>query len=137
MIMEGGGMRILEGVWSCESFISGGVALSEDVRKTLRLELAGTYYRMFREGRLIHEGFYTMDEAKDPKELLVTSPETGRTYTLIYHFDGDQLVTCSDLFGEVTPREFASNPPVSLIASEPGSVKVLHVWKRIPPASEP
>ena len=130
-------MGILEGLWSCESYTSGGVALREDVRKSLRLELTGTHYRMFRGGSLIHEGLYSMDEDKEPKELLVTSPQTGRTTTLIYRFDGDQLVTCSDLFGEVTPMEFASNPPASLIASEPGSVMVLHVWRRIPPASEP
>ena len=129
-------MRILEGLWSCESYTSGGVALREDVRESLRLELTGTHYRMFRGGSLIHEGLYSVDEVKDPKELLITSTQTGRTSTLIYRFDGDRLVICSDLFGEVIPKVFTSNPPVSLIASEPGSVMVLHVWKRILPPSE-
>ena len=130
-------MGILEGVWSCLSSTSGGVNLREDVRKSLRLELAGTDYRMFREGRLIGECLFSLDEAKDPKEMHITSPQTGRTSTVIYRFDGDQLVTCTDLFGEVIPKEFASSRPASLFASEPGSVMVLQVWKRTMPASEP
>jgi uncharacterized protein (TIGR03067 family) len=129
-------MGVLEGVWSCLSYTSGGVTLREDVRKSLRLELAGTHYRMFREGKLIHEGLCSVDEAKDPTEIHITSPQTGRTRTLIYRFDGDQLVTCSDLFGEVTPKAFASSPPASLFSSEPGSVMVLQVWKRTTPSNE-
>ena len=122
-----GEMDNLEGVWTCSSWISGGVSPRDEVRASLRLELTGTHLRMFRAGKFLGERKYVIDESKDPNQIDLVSLETeGKTIPGIYSLEGDTLILCAELFGENRPKAFTS---------EPGTWNDLKIWKRVDPDS--
>jgi uncharacterized protein (TIGR03067 family) len=100
----------LQGTWLPTSAELGGRAFPEEVRKTIRLEMAGNQYTAI-VGKSVDKGDLKLDPSAKPKALDITGtegPNKGKTILAIYERTGDTLRICYDLSGKNRPKEFAS-----------------------------
>jgi uncharacterized protein (TIGR03067 family) len=113
----------LDGTWIPESAVLGGSPFSEEIRKTIKLELKGDNY-VATVGGTIDKGTIKLKPGTDPKQMDITGiegPTKGKTVPAIYEHDGDTLRVCYDLSCKEYPTEFKSKE---------GTLLYLVVYKR-------
>ena len=102
---QGGG---LDGTWLPTAAELGGKMFPDEVRKSIRLVIAGDKYKVT-IGDKVDEGTVKRDPEAEPKQLDITGtdgPNKGRTILAIYELTGDTLRVCYDLGGKNRPTEF-------------------------------
>jgi len=100
----------LQGTWVPVGAELGGRTFPDEVRHTIRLEVAGSTYAVT-IGPAVDRGTLTLDESVTPHRLDITGiegPNAGRTIQAIYEQEGDALRICYDLSGAGRPTAFQS-----------------------------
>lgn len=98
----------LDGTWLPESAELGGRPFPEEIRKTIKLVLAGDNYTAT-IGPTTDKGTVKLKADAQPKQMEikgVEGPTKGKTIPAIYEHDGDTLRVCYDLSGKDYPTEF-------------------------------
>jgi uncharacterized protein (TIGR03067 family) len=114
----------LAGTWSCVSAVNDGKAIAEATVKQLRLTMTKDRYKTERGEDVLFDSTYTIDAAKDPKQINMFGTEgenKGKAAQGIYALDGDTLKICYTMPGKDRPTTFESKP---------GSAATLVIWKR-------
>jgi RNA polymerase sigma factor (sigma-70 family) len=113
----------LQGAWVLVWLVNGGEKSPPDPARDLRLELTDKTFRSDHGGRLFRQATYTIDPARDPKWMDITSPGDygGHLCRGIYRIAGDELTLCYARPGGERPTRFES---------QPGSGVSLALWKR-------
>ena len=104
-------MATVEGLWACQSAILFGVSTDKNVISSMTLELADGRYRATREGMLVYEATYTLDETTNPKSITIVPLEKKHKRMAmlgIYELDGPTFTLCLSIDGR-RPRSFTSN----------------------------
>lgn len=117
----GGGIR---GTWTAVSAERNG-APADDI-KGHRLTLQGDRFTIRSKGKLVYQGTFRLDPSKIPATIDFTNTRgdaKGKVWQGIYSLDGDGLKICDNADDTAKPRPAA-------FATEPGSGKVLVVFKR-------
>jgi uncharacterized protein (TIGR03067 family) len=100
----------MQGTWVPVGAELAGKPFPEEVRHTIRLEVAGSTYTVT-IGPAVDRGTLTLDASVTPHRLDITGtegPNAGRTIRAIYEQEGDALRICYDLSGESRPTTFQS-----------------------------
>jgi uncharacterized protein (TIGR03067 family) len=111
-----GDAKALRGTWLPSSAALAGREWSEQLLKSMRLELTDGHYTVTVNGRP-DKGTCKIDTTKKPKTLDITGtdgPNKGRTILCIYEINGDTLKVCYDMSGKRRPTEFQSRPDSQL-----------------------
>ena len=106
----------MEGTWTPAEAELAGEKFSEEVRKTIKLEIKGDKYTVT-VGKKTDKGSTKIDPAATPKTLDITGtegPNKGKTILAIYELDGDTLRVCYDLSGKNRPTEFKTQAKTQL-----------------------
>jgi uncharacterized protein (TIGR03067 family) len=123
--MIGGMASDIVGEWSCVSAVIDGNPLDEKVAAMLTLKMTAERYRTERDGVVLFDSSYTLDESREPKriEMIGTEGEfAGKVAMGIYAIEGEIMKMCYTMPGGERPGEFES------VA---GSGRFMIVWKRI------
>jgi uncharacterized protein (TIGR03067 family) len=103
-------LKELNGVWAPDSAVMGGVNMSKDELKAIKLALTdGKYVMTNAIGD--DKGEFKVDASTDPKSMDIEGkegPNKGRKFPCIYKLSGDELTICYDLSGKARPAEFQS-----------------------------
>lgn len=113
----------LDGTWLPESAELSGKAFPDEVRKMIKLVIAGDQYTAT-VGKSVDKGTCKVNPDAKLKELDITGadgPNKGKTILCIYDLDGDTLRVCYDMSGKGRPTEFKTTE---------GSPLFLVVYKR-------
>ncbi len=103
-------MGEIDGNWRCQSCLTNGVQPRKDVIESIKVELRDGRYRLWRGERLLSDIHYSVDAAKEPKEIDLHGREpVARTTPGIYSIDSDILTLCFHMFGEFRPSAFRSD----------------------------
>jgi len=111
-------LKSVVGKWTVEKAELGGVDRTE-LFKALKFEiLEGAKYSV-EIGKEKDEGTFTVDPAKSPKEIDITStagPNKGKLIKAIYKIDGDTLTVCYELGTDkgTRPEKFESKPKTAV-----------------------
>ena len=100
----------LAGTWTPTAAELSGEPFPEEVRKTIKLVLAGDKYTTM-VGKTTDMGTFKLYPAKTPKAMDIIGgegPNKGKTFLAIYELKGDTLRVCYDLLGKNRPTEFAT-----------------------------
>ena len=114
----------LSGTWSCVAATVDGKALAKETTDLLRLTLTQNRYKTEKGSEVLFESTYTLDPAKDPKQINMIGTEgdlAGKEAQGIYSLDGDVLRICYVMPGINRPAAFESRT---------GSKAFLVVWQR-------
>ena len=106
----------IEGTWLPSAAELGGKEFSEEVRKSIRLEVKGDRYSVT-VGTQPDRGTCKLDPKAEPKALDITGtegPNKGKTIPAIYERDGDTLRVCYNLGGKERPTKFATKAGTQL-----------------------
>jgi uncharacterized protein (TIGR03067 family) len=121
---RGDDVKNIIGNWSCVSATVDGKPLGEKVVASLRLKMTAERYRTERDGEVLFDSTYKLDQEKSPRwiEMIGTEGDAaGKAGLGIYKLDGDSLTMCYTMPGGQRPKEFESAA---------GSGRFLIVWRR-------
>jgi uncharacterized protein (TIGR03067 family) len=119
-----GGIR---GTWTAVSAERNGAA-ADDI-KGHRLTLQGDRFTIRSKGKIVYQGTFRLDPSKIPATIDFTNTggeAKGKVWQGIYSLEGDGLKICDNADDTAKPRP-------ATFATEPGSGKVLVVFKRATP----
>lgn len=111
-----GDAKALQGVWIPVKAELSGQPMSDDVLKTITLELKQNEYAVYVAGQP-DLGTWTLDPSAKPKAMKITGvkgPNAGKTFPAIYELKADVLRICYDLSGAKRPSEFKTSPGTKL-----------------------
>src|SRR5215475_5810496 len=103
----------LEGGWVLTSAMKDGESLPEKEIRSLKVAMHSNRFQLEQDGRLIAEGTFTVNAAKQPNEMdeiHTAGRSKGKTYLAIHEIDGDQRKLCFADAGKPRPTEFSSKP---------------------------
>lgn len=115
----------LQGAWTIESSVTGGMEIPPGELKGFILTVEGDKHVLKKGDEVIQVGTQKLDPSTSPKAIDVTvteGPNKGPVMLGIYELDGDTLTVCFDPRGKMRPTEFKSAP---------GSEHVVNVHKRV------
>jgi uncharacterized protein (TIGR03067 family) len=115
----------LDGTWERVYVVVHGEKQESAEGQRLRLVIRGNTYTSERDGAVVARGRHKLDPAANPKamDMIPTEgPEAGKCVRAVYEQDGDELWVCWTQTGEQRPPD---------LSSEPGSFRVLAVYRRI------
>ena len=102
-------MKEIEGVWICRSCVTNGHEPRKDVVDSFRLEIGDSRYELFRNGKPFPAVRYSVDAAKEPKEIdLIGEDPSARRHPGIFSIDSDILRLCFHMFAESRPLTICS-----------------------------
>ena len=112
----------MQGTWNLVSAMEDGNGLPEDEVKQTTIVIQGNAFRFpgLAEDATSRAGTFTLDPAKNPKEMDTTSSE-GEVMLGIYELGPDNYRVCFAPADEPRPTTFGS---------EPGSRRILQAWRR-------
>ena len=110
----------LAGTWTPTAAELSGEPFPEEVRKTIKLVLAGDTYTTT-VGDKTDKGTFKLYPDKSPKAMDIIGggdgPNKGKKFLAIYELKGDTLRVCYDLLCKNRPTEFATKKgaPIFLV----------------------
>lgn len=113
-----------QGHWSLISAVRDGQKTpSEEVMK-FKLTIQANTFVLQKDAKTISEGTFTLDPTRKSKaidETITAGPNQGKVFLAIYEIDDERHQICFAAAGKERPTAFSS---------EPGSGRLLQVWKR-------
>lgn len=105
-------LKALVGKWKLQKAELGGTDAME-LLKGLKFEILEGGKYLIEVGGQKDEGTFTVDPAKNPKQMDITGtggPNKGKTIPTIYKHDGDTVTICYELGGGARPTKFETKP---------------------------
>jgi uncharacterized protein (TIGR03067 family) len=102
----------LKGTWSAVSIKTGGQDAPEELVKTFRLRFDDKTYAEIRNGEVVEDGGYAVDETKDPKTIdfdIKKGQDAGKKQLAIFKIEGKTLTLVASRPGSKV-RSTSFNP---------------------------